>query len=391
MKVMSGLDVAAGDPTIIGNQRWGLLANHSAVTSCLTPARIALAASQPTLLFAPEHGLEGVAQDMEGVADAYDNLTGVPIRSLYGNDASTLRPRDEDLNDIELMIVDVPDIGTRYYTFAATMDAVMNACEARSIPLLVLDRPNPIGGHKREGGRVHDGFSSFVSQLPTPIRHGLTLGEIAMLLQRERYADLELSILLCRDWKRKNWWDKTGLPWVAPSPNMPTIETAAIYPGMCLFEATTLSEGRGTTRPFHLIGAPWIDANRLVDALKTRTTPGCAFRPTAFRPMFHKHSHEVCNGVELHITDRQALDALRVGACLLHTIFELYPEEFGWRQKAYEFVSGIPAIDLLTGSPGLRSCVESNGNLDELFALWDSEVVDFEDQLDGILLYHDRD
>ena len=388
--VTTGLDILAAEPALIEGRRWALLANHAAVTRELNPARGVLAAAggRPTRIFAPEHGLDGVAQDMETVDDERDGLTGAPVRSLYGKTAATLRPSSEDLHGIDVLVVDLPDIGSRYYTFAATMDAVMAGCEADGVELLVLDRPNPIGGVSREGGPVTPGCESFVSQIPTPIRHGLTLGEIALLLQRERYGNLDLGVITCRDWSRDAWWDETDLPWVPPSPNMPTLETAVIYPGLCLIEATNLSEGRGTTRPFHLIGAPWAEAEAITSELRTLDLPGIAFRAARFRPQFGKHAGRICSGVELHVTDRGALESVAFGLHLLKVFHDLNRGDFSWRAEPYEFVSEVPALDLLTGSPAARRCIEDGTSFAPMFEEWRDWVTNFEATLEGILLYH---
>ncbi len=388
--VATGLEELLDKTELIGGRRWALLANHSAVTVQLDPARAVLAAAGAgplVRLFAPEHGLDGVVQDMEAVADEVDPITGVEVRSLYGTDSGTLAPRSEDLEDVAVLVVDLPDIGSRYYTFAATMDGTMAACASSGVEVMVLDRPNPIGGVEREGGLVQAGFESFVSQLPTPVRHGLTLGEIALLLHRERHPDLELTVVPCRGWRRSQWWDETGLPWVPPSPNMPVLETAAIYPGLCLVEATSLSEGRGTTRPFHWVGAPWLDAMKLVAALREQALPGVAFRAVRFQPVFQKHVGKVCNGVEIHVVDRLALRPLALGLELLRTIRGLDPESFAWRHEPYEFVSDVPAIDLLTGSPKARAAIEGGEDIELLLASWRQEVCQFEGTLEGVLLY----
>lgn len=391
-RVQTGLEVLLETPELIGDRSWALLSNQASVTADLRPARLALKEAVPgplALLFAPEHGLDGVAQDMEAVADVRDRLTGCAVRSLYGAAAETLAPQPADLQGIEVVVVDLPDIGARYYTFAATMDWIMEACAAAKIEVLVLDRPNPIGGVAREGGMVETGFESFVSQLPTPVRHGLTLAEIALLLHRERYTELELTVVPCRGWRRRDWADVTGLPWVPPSPNMPTLETAALYPGLCLVEATTLSEGRGTTRPFHLVGAPWLGAERLVSRLGELGLPAIAFRATRFRPQFGKHGGKVCAGIELHIEDREQLEPVALGLHLLQAIHDLHPGEFAWRSDPYEFVTDVPAIDLLTGSPAARERIEAGQVLEPVLAGWRATVADFEARLDGILLYHD--
>jgi uncharacterized protein YbbC (DUF1343 family) len=391
-RVVTGLEVLVATPELVGGRRWGLLANHAAVTADLDPARVVLRAAGlgPLVrLFAPEHGLDGVAQDMEAVGDARDPVTGCEVRSLYGRNARSLVPSAADLDDLEVLVVDLPDIGARYYTFAATMDAAMGVCERAGIELVVLDRPNPIGGVWREGGPVEPGFESFVSQLPVPVRHGLTLGEVALLLHRARYRGLELTVVPCRGWLRSRWLDDTGLPWVPPSPNMPTLETAALYPGLCLVEATTLSEGRGTTRPFHLVGAPRIDAERVSARLRELALPGVAVRPARFRPQFGKHAGSVCAGIELHVTDREALEPVALGLHLLQTIHDLEPAAFGWRSEPYEFVRDVPALDLLTGSARARRLIENGEALEPLLGAWRAEVARFENDLEGVLLHHE--
>ena len=387
-RVVPGLDVLVEDPSPLAGRRWAMLCNQASVTSALEPGRAALvrAAGRPVRLFAPEHGIEGVAQDMEKVADGSDPLTGVPVRSLYGHDAASLEPREEDLEGIDVVVADLQDIGTRYYTFAATLDAVMAACARRGVEVVVADRPDPIGGTAREGGLVRPGFESFVGRVPVPVRHGLTLGEIALLLQERRYPELELTVVPCRGWTRSQWIDETGLPWVAPSPNMPTLETAALYPGLCLVEATTLSEGRGTTRPFKLVGAPGLDAAGMAAAVGE--LPGVAARPAWFRPEFGKHAGKVCAGVELVVTDRHELRPVELGLRLLAAVHHMAPELFSWRDEAYEFVRDIPAVDLLTGDDRARRAIESGGGLDEFLAAWRQEVERFEDGLSGRLLYH---
>jgi len=390
-RVIPGLEVACANVTgVIGRRRWALLGNQAAVTHDLDPARTALVragAEPPAFLFAPEHGLEGIAQDMEAVGDQVDPLTGKLVRSLYGHDPSTLEPRPEDLLDVDVVLVDLPDIGTRYYTFAATMDAMMTACGRAGVELVILDRPNPLGGVIREGGLLQPGFESFVGRLPVPVRHGMTLGELALLLQRERYPELELTVVQCRSWRRTAWFDETGLPWVAPSPNMPTLETAILYPGLCLVEATNLSEGRGTTRPFKLIGAPWLDGPRLVAQIRRSGPQGIAARPARFRPAFGKHAGEICSGVEFCITDRQAFSPLELGVRLLGLVHRLHPEHFAWRAEAYEFVGAIPAVDLLTGDARVRTVVETGEDPEPLFASWREEVRRFEERLAGNMLY----
>ncbi len=388
-RVIPGLEILVEDPFPLRGRSWAFLCNHATVLPDLRPGRAALAgaAGPPALLFAPEHGLEGVAQDMEGVEDQADPLTGLPVRSLYGTTAASLEPRPEDLEGMDVVVVDLPDIGTRHYTFAATMDAMMAACERQGVEVVVADRPDPLGGVVREGGLVRPGFESFVGRVPVPVRHGLTLGELALLLQRDRYPGLELTVIPCRNWRRSAWLDGTDLPWVAPSPNMPTLETAVLYPGLCLVEATTLSEGRGTTRPFKLVGAPGLDAPGLAAAL--REAEGIAARPAWFRPAFGKHAGEVCSGVELAVVDRDRLRPLELGLRLLEAALRLSPGAFGWRGEAYEFVDEIPAMDLLTGDARAREALEAGADLGVLLEDWRREAAAFGETLEGLLLYRE--
>jgi len=370
--VRTGLEVLRDDPALLAGRRFAVLANQAAVTSDLCPAWRVLAGAGGELvrLFAPEHGLWGTAQDMEVVCEEVEPGLGLPAISLYGSDPTTLRPGREVLADLDAVVVDLPDIGCRYYTFAATMAHLMAACEEARVEVIVCDRPNPLGGIALEGGAVETGFQSFVSELPVPVRHGMTLGELALLLKAERHAQLTLSVLSCHGWQRSMLWDETGLPWVAPSPNMPTFSTALVYPGACLVEATNLSEGRGTTRPFELIGAPWVDGAALADRLNAVRLLGCRFRATAFRPQFHKYAGTLCRGVEWHVTDRDALRPLEVGVRLLAEARALHPEQFAWRNEPYEFVADVPAVDLLTGSVAARAVIEGRAPAEELFARW---------------------
>lgn len=387
--VRTGLDALAADPALLRRRRFGLLANQAAVSGDLTPAWRLLAEAGGTLvrLFAPEHGLWGVAQDMEPVVGGSESAAGAPVVSLYGADAEGLRPRDEDLADLEAVVVDVPDIGCRYYTFAATMAYLMAACEAAGTEVIVCDRPNPVGGLALEGGEAEPACRSFVSELPVPVRHGLTLGELALLLRAERHPALTLTVVPCSGWRREEWADETGLPWVAPSPNMPTLTTAAIYPGACLVEATNLSEGRGTTRPFQLLGAPWLDGEALAARMNALAQSGVRFRATVFRPQFHKFAGETCRGVEWQLTDRTALRPLETGVRLLAAARALHPDRFAWRCEPYEFVADVPAIDLLTGSPRARAVIEGRAPLEPLVTEWGAFCARFRSERRAYLLY----
>jgi len=387
--VRTGLERLLDDPTLIRGRRFAVLANQASVTPDLMPAWRSLArcGGQLTQLFAPEHGLWGLAQDMEAVGEAHDPELKVPVVSLYGASPESLAPAPEHLSGLDAVVVDLPDIGCRYYTFAATLAHVMAACACAGVEVIVCDRPNPIGGVTLEGGPVEPACRSFVSELPVPVRHGMTLGELALLLRSQRHPELPLAVLTCAGWQRDMWWDETDLPWVAPSPNMPTPLTATIYPGACLIEATNLSEGRGTTRPFQLVGAPWLEAGELARRLDALDLPGARFRATRFRPEFGKHAGQVCRGVEWHVADRKALRPLEAGVRLLAEIRALHPGEFAWRTAPYEFVADVPAIDLLTGSPAARAVIESRADLSGLFDSWRSFCERFSTVRSDFLLY----
>ncbi|HVN33147.1 MAG TPA: DUF1343 domain-containing protein [Thermoanaerobaculaceae bacterium] len=388
-RVRIGLERLVEDPALVAGRRFAVLANQASVTSRLEPAWCAIAGVGRALvrIFSPEHGLWGLAQDMEAVGEEREDVLGVPVTSLYGTSAETLFPRQGDLAGLDAVVVDLPDIGCRYYTFAATLAHTMASCEEAGIEVIVCDRPNPLGGLALEGGPVAESCRSFVSELPVPVRHGMTLGELALLLREARHPGLTLSVLPCEAWRRDAWWDATGLPWVAPSPNMPTLLTAMIYPGACLVEGTNLSEGRGTTRPFQLIGAPWLDAAALARKLAELELPGSAFRQTSFRPEFGKHAGDVCGGVEWHVTDRALLRPVETGVRLLAQIRALHTEQFSWRREPYEFVSGVPAIDLLTGSNLAREVIEGRADAGSLFATWNSYCETFRAERRAFLLY----
>jgi uncharacterized protein YbbC (DUF1343 family) len=387
--VTLGLERLRDDPALVRGRRFAVLANQASVTADLMPAWRALAGAGGTLVrvFAPEHGLWGVAQDMEAVGTGREAALGVPVVSLYGSSAATLAPRRADLDGLDALVVDLPDIGCRYYTFAATMAYAMAACAGAGVEVIVCDRPNPLGGVALEGGPVDPSCRSFVSELPVPVRHGMTLGELALLLRAERHPDLSLAVLACEGWRRETWWDETGLPWVAPSPNMPTALTATIYPGACLVEATNLSEGRGTTRPFQLVGAPWLDGEALGARLNEIDLPGVRFRTARFRPEFGKHAGSVCAGVEWHVTDRARLRPLETGVRLLAEARALHPDKFAWRHEAYEFVAGVPAVDLLTGSAAAREVIEERADAEGLFAGWRAHCEEFTARRGPHLLY----
>jgi uncharacterized protein YbbC (DUF1343 family) len=275
-------------------------------------------------------------------------------------------------------VLDLQDVGARYYTFQATMLYCLEAAARLALPVLVLDRPNPIGGIQVEGPRLAPGFESFIGAHNVPIRHGLTIGELARLYQAERnLAGLDLQVLLCEGWRRGMYFEDTGLPWVFPSPNMPTVETTVVYPGQCLIEGTNLSEGRGTTKPFELCGAPWLDASALTERLRHEALPGVAFRAAWFQPTFQKWAGQVCAGVQMHVTDRQVFHPVRTGLAHLAAARALSGDKFQWRTETYEFVSDPIAIDLLFGSARERLALEAGTPWRDIASAWEAEEKEF--------------
>ena len=385
MTVESGLDVLCTDRlSLLRGRRVGVLCHPASIASDLTHAvdRLIEAGVRPSRLYGPEHGVRGEAQDMIGVDDDHDRRTGIPVVSLYGETFESLAPSAADLAGIDVLVVDLQDVGSRYYTYIWTMVLAMEAAFRAGVAVIVLDRPNPLGGLAIEGGTVGQGYESFVGLGAVPVRHGLTIGEVARLrlpgmpwggARFARPIEGDLTVVPMRGWRRAMNFVEAGLPWVMPSPNMPTPATALVYPGQCLFEATNLSEGRGTTRPFEIVGAPFLDGYDWVAALtemsrKELPLPGVRFRPLSFRPTFHKFAGRSCGGVQLHVTDRAAFRPYATGIALIASAHRLAPAEFRWRTEPYEFVADPPAIDLLTGGGEVRRTVDANGSLGELVA-----------------------
>lgn len=354
----------------------GLICNPASVDRRLRHAADLFHAAQGVrlaALFGPEHGVRGDAQYMAAVGDERDPRTGVPVHSLYGGGVESLRPDERRLRGLDALVFDVRDVGARYYTYQATMLFCMEAAERAKLGFFVLDRPNPIGGVAVEGPALRPGFESFCGVHDVAVRHGLTVGELAGLYRAERGLDVELEVIPCRGWRRGMHQRDTGLPWVFPSPNMPTPETALVYPGMCLLEGTNLSEGRGTTRPFELFGAPWLDPGRLAEAAAAERLPGVRFRPASFVPAWDKHAGVRCHGAEIFVVDREAFRPFRTGVACVAAARAQSPGRFRWRTEPYEFVRDIPAFDLLCGSARERAALEGGKGWRQLAAEWARE------------------
>ena len=391
IRVRAGIDRLLESPWPVAGKRVGLITNPSGVTADGVPSWRALRGAanvRLVRLFGPEHGMAGGAVYMQAVGASIHAASGLPIVSLYGKTAESLRPRREDLADLEVIVFDVQDVGSRYYTYIWTMLLAMEACAQSRLRFVVCDRPNPIGGAV-EGAPQSTGYLTFVGLHPIPVRHGMTAGELARLFAAERRLDLDLVVCPARGWSRDSTFAATGLPWVAPSPNMPAPATALVYPGMCLLEGTNLSEGRGTTRPFELFGAPWLDASAVAEALNALAMPGVSFLPAEFRPMFNKHAGASCQGALLRVTDPDTFRPFQTGLRVIETARRLAPLEFRWRTEPYEF-DDRPAIDLLTGSARFRETLEGNGALRAEIARHFDAAAPFLARREPFLLYPDR-
>ena len=374
----------------LGKARVGLVANPTTVDRQLTHGADLMHRHPDIdlrLLFGPEHGIRGATQDMVDVGDARDAVTGLSEVSLYGKTFASLSPTREHLSQIDVLAFDIQDVGARYYTYAATLALCMRAAKTAGVKVIVLDRPNPIGGVQIEGGGLDSGLENFCGLYPIPQRHAMTVGELAHLYNETFGIGCELEVVACEGWRRDQYYDQCDLPWVMPSPNMPTLDTAIVYPGMCLLEGTDLSEGRGTTRPFELFGAPFIDGLVLAEELQRCDLPGVRFRPCVIEPTFHKFAGQRCGAVQLHVTDRAAFLPYRTGIAVLVAIKRLWPQAFTWRTAPYEFRDDVPAIDLLTGRPAVREAIDAGTGLDGVMQIASAGTQAYDAGRDKALLY----
>lgn len=391
--VKTGLEVlAAREFAPLRGLRIGVVTHPAAVDSQLRHIVEVLAAApgvELAAIFGPEHGLLGQAQDLISVTAGESQKAGaVRIHSLYGTTVESLRPTPGQLEGLDALVIDMQDVGSRYYTFQATMRFCLEAALPLGRRVVVLDRPNPLGGEAVEGPAMQEGFASFVGAHDIATRHGLTMGELAMLYQHELgLEDGDLQVVPCEGWKRHQYFADTGLPWVLPSPNMPTPDTALVYPGQCLLEGTNLSEGRGTTRPFEICGAPWLEAGKLARRMNGEKLPGVTFRPVWFRPTFQKFAGQDCGGIQMHVTDRACFRPVRTSLALLAAMREMSGDKFAWRTETYEFVRHPIAIDLLFGSDRERSHLEAKRPLTELHDAWRKEESSFLQRRHTALLY----
>jgi len=373
--VYTGLDrLKSLWPKRFRGARVGLLVHPASVNRRLEHASdiaIKSKAFELRAFFGPQHGIRGETQDNMVEWEGFiDRKTGLPVYSLYGE---TRKPSGEMLKDIDVLLIDLQDVGSRYYTFIWTMDLCIQACLENNRSIIILDRPNPIGGEITEGPVLDMALSSFVGLKPLPVRHGMTIGEIGLYMRDKFYPEIDLHLIRMKGWSRRMWFDDTGLPWVLPSPNMPTLDTAIVYPGICLLEGTNLSEGRGTTRPFEMIGSPFIDPDSLVNRLREFRIPGVIFRPLYFQPTFHKHAGRLCGGIQIHVIDRNRFRSFKTGVAIIKAVHDLYPDEFRWKEPPYEYETEKLPIDIIAGTERLRELIESGESLKVMEDWWQEE------------------
>jgi uncharacterized protein YbbC (DUF1343 family) len=356
---------------VLKNQRVGLIVHPASINSQLEHTADLFfrhPAIHLTALFGPQHGIRGETQDnMIEWQSFRDSRTNLPAYSLYGE---TRRPTAEMLADVDVLVFDVQDVGTRVYTFIYTMALAMEAAREYGKRFIVLDRPNPINGVQIEGNLHEPEFRSFVGMYPIPMRHGMTVGELALLFNQEYGIGCDLEVIQMEGWRREMYFDDTGLPWVLPSPNIPTLDTAIVYPGAVMIEGTEVSEGRGTTRPFEIIGAPYIEPYRLVGELQQVNLPGVIFRPMHFQPTFHKFAGEICGGLQMHVINRQTFKPVITSGAITSAIYRFYPENFNWKLPPYEYVFDKLPFDVINGSSRLREQIEGNATSKEIESSW---------------------
>jgi uncharacterized protein YbbC (DUF1343 family) len=385
--VATGLDILLRNTEGIRNRNIGLIVNQTSVTSELKYSWNILKENGLHIkrIFSPEHGLFAAEQDQISVT--YQPELDCEVVSLYGDSAESLLPDKALLDNLDLILFDIQDVGSRYYTYINTLALFMEAVSGRDIEIVVLDRPNPLGGSIIEGPMLDPAFSSFVGIFPVLVRHGMTAGELAHLYRDFKKIDINLSVIAMEGWSRSMLFPETGLPWIPPSPNMPTFSTAEVYPGMCLFEGLNVSEGRGTTTPFQLSGAPFIKPGELAEHCGGYGIQGVLFRPVWFKPTFHKFCGEVIGGIWLQVTDHSLFRSFATGVAMTAALKELYPEHLQFLKSVYEFNDTIPAFDLLAGNSHIRNLILNGCDTGSIVASWQSDEAEFAGIKQGFHLY----
>lgn len=385
--VRLGSDVLLASDRLRG-ARVGIVCNHASIDHSfrhIVDRLVSTPGVRLNAIFGPQHGFRSDVQDnMVETPHREDAARRVPVYSLY---SETREPTAEMLRDVDVLVIDLQDAGVRIYTFTYTMANCLRAGRRHGVPIVVCDRPNPIGGLQIEGACLVPGFESFVGQFPIPMRHGMTMGELAALFNERWGIGASLEIVRMERWRRSTYGDHTGLPWVMPSPNLPTLDTAIVYPGTVLFEGTMLSEGRGTTRPFELVGAPGIDAERFADAMNALELPGVYFRPAVFEPTFQKHAQRTCGGCQIHVLNREDFRPVLTGVALIAMFRRFDRAGFEWRQPPYEYEREKLPIDILAGSDVLRRQIEADAPPGEIAAGWREDELAFARLRKPYLLY----
>lgn len=387
-KITLGLECLLNERAdLLKGARLGLLCNQASVDKTLRHAADLLAAGDDwelTTLFGPQHGIRGEVQDnMIETPHTIDSVTGLPIYSLY---SETREPTAEMLANVDVIVCDLQDVGCRIYTFIYTIANCMRAAKALGKRVIVCDRPNPINGTQVEGNVLEPEWASFVGQYPIPTRHGMTTGELALLFNQHFNIGCDLEVVSLRGWNRE-WLDETDAPWVLPSPNMPTLDAATVFPGAVLLEGTQMSEGRGTTRPFELVGAPYIVAQEYAETLNSFALPGFYARACGFQPTFQKHAGQNCNGVQLHVTDRDIFKPALTGVALVKAAYDMYRDEFRWKEPPYEYVYDRNPFDVINGTDKIRLALEQGDSLLTIEASWQNDLAAFMKLRKNFLLY----
>ncbi len=387
-KIQIGLESLVSDqPGYIKGKKLALLCNQASTDSSFTHGRDLINARFPgqlRCLFSPQHGFFSDRQDnMIESANSIDPVLGIPIYSLYGE---TRKPYPEWFADVDILLVDLVDVGTRVYTFIWTLVHCLQVAAQTGVKVVILDRPNPIGG-KVEGNLVREELFSFVGLWPIPMRHGLTVGELALLCNSEMTIGADLEVITAAGWRRNMLFPDTGLPWLFPSPNMPSSTTALVYPGQVIWEGTNISEGRGTTLPFELVGAPFWDFQEISNKLQDYNLAGCLFRPLVFEPVAGKWAGDFCRGLHLHVTDEETFKPYFVSLALLQTVMFLYPEEFAYKEPPYEYEYEKLPLDMIIGNSSIRKSIADGADLFEIEASWQGELDDYKARIEPVLLY----
>ncbi len=368
--------------------RVGLVCNQASVDHSYRHAADLLRSAQGinlTALFGPQHGIRGDVQDnMVETPHTQDSETGLPVYSLY---SETREPSEEMLSDVDVLVVDLQDVGCRIYTFVYTLANCMRAAKKFGKKVVVCDRPNPLGGVKISGTILDPAFASFVGQFPLPTRHGMTTGELALMFRDFWGIECDLEVVALEGWSRELWFDETDVPWVLPSPNMPTLDSATVFPGTVHLEGTQMSEGRGTTRPFELVGAPYIDAAEYTRTLERIGLPGVKFRASNFLPTFQKHAGATCGGAQIHVGDRETFEPFITGVATVKACFEMYGEHFKWKNPPYEYVFDKNPFDVIAGTDRLRQSLERGDSLETIQSEWEGGLEEFRAARERFLLY----